>query len=379
MINLLYMVPSMYNPGGMERILTDKINFLVENCNYNITIVTTDQSSKPFFFRLSEKVCVVNFDLNFNDVFTFGYYKKFIETNRKLKKYKILLLELINTNKIDICISTGGKELEFFQTLNISSKKILEIHFSKYFRKQFITSRNSSLISKIIGEIRTWQLMQQTKKLDKVIVITKSDEYEWKKTHQNITQIYNFTSISSDTNINYNNKVVIAVGRLDAQKGFDLLIDSWALAKSDLGSWQLHIYGQGEWKEMLENKIIENHLEKNIFLKGVTTDIKAKFEESSFFVFTSRYEGFGLVLAEAMSLGLPAISFNCEQGPSEILNEKSGFLVELYDIEKFSEYLILLTANATLREQMGIEAKKVSLKFSQNEIMKQWDNLLNTL
>lgn len=373
------MVPSMYNPGGMERILTEKLNILAEKYNYNIIIVTTDQNSKPFYFELSKKITIVNFDLNFNEDFNSNYYIKFIETKKKIKKYKILLLDLLKIHKIDICISTGGKELEFFQSLNVSCKKILEIHFAKSFRKQFLLARNSSLISKMIGNFRNWQLIRQTQKLDKVVVLTKNDEAEWKKTHNNVVQIYNFTTISSDKSIDYNNKVVIAVGRLDAQKGFDLLLDAWILAKSKMELWQLHIYGQGEWQDMLTEKIKENQLQKNVFLKGVTTNIKSKFEESSIFAFTSRYEGFGLVLAEAMSLGLPAIAFNCKQGPSEILSKKSGFLVDLYDVRKFSEYLVLLSQNNELRQKMGEEAKKVSLKFSQYEIMSQWDLLLKEI
>ncbi|PSD43917.1 glycosyltransferase family 4 protein [Elizabethkingia anophelis] len=189
--------------------------------------------------------------------------------------------------------------------------------------------------------------------MDKVIVLTQHDLKDWSTSHSNVAQIYNFCSFSSDKIPDYKIKRAIAIGRLDAQKGFDMLIDSWVINKDKLVEWRLDIYGQGEWEDMLKQKIIDNKLEQNITLKGVTNDIKTELQNSSLFLFSSRYEGFGLAIIEAMTVGLPVISFDCPQGPSEMVNTDNGFLIELGDLNGFSNAIVKVTSDNELRKKNG--------------------------
>lgn len=379
-MNLLYCIPALYNPGGMERIISEKLNWLVASQGYEVTIMTTEQRGRTSFFEIDERISQIHLPINFDDAFTLPLMEKIKLTKAKLKTYQQRLQQIIIEKQIDICISTGGKELEFFYKLNVPCRKILEIHFAKNFREQFLLARKDNLLNRIVGKIRTRQLIAQTKSLDAVVVLTKNDYKEWKKTHKNIHQIYNFSSINSDVSPDYGKKRAIAVGRLDAQKGFDMLINAWAQKKEYLVDWTLDIFGKGEWESMLKEQIFKHGLQNNIFLKGVSNNVHQEFSNSSIFLFPSRYEGFALVMMEAMNCGLPVISFDCPHGPSEIIEDgKTGFLIAANDITAFSKAMVQLSSDEILRYKMGKASKAKSSEFSKETIMQQWDNLFHQL
>lgn len=120
--------------------------------------------------------------------------------------------------------------------------------------------------------------------------------------------------------VDIKNKKIIAMGRLNNQKGFDLLIEAWSKLESDFKDWEVNIFGDGALKEQLQKQIDNKNLKK-IFLRGYSKDVAKDMADASIFVLTSRYEGFGLVLLEAQALGLPCVSFDCKEGPSEIIDD----------------------------------------------------------
>lgn len=380
MKNILYLVPGLYNPGGMERILTEKINHLVGLGKYNIHVLTTDQLGRPLYFDLDHRVEISHLDLDFDQYFHTGLIRKFISTKRLLQQYKQLLTRYIAEKKIDVCISLGGKELEFFSTLQADVKKICELHFAKDNRKQFLLARSSSLIYKLLGEVRTYQLIQQTKRLHKLVVLTKADEEQWKKTHRNIVQIYNFSSVERNAVSALSGKRAVAIGKLDPQKGFDMLIDAWKDVYVAHPTWTLSIYGQGEWKTMLQSKIDAYGLAAVVRLMGVSNDIGSVLLESDLFVFSSRYEGFPMVLLESIACGVPIVSFDCKTGPNEIITDNDcGILVEAENTVLLGAAINTVLRQDKLRKQMGVAAKEKSKQFSKEKIMKQWEDLLDRI
>ena len=375
-MKIAYCIPSMYNPGGMERVLTQKVNYLSSVYNYDITILTTEQNGKPFYFPLNKEINKIDFNLNFDDHYQKNIFVKTFIHLKKLKEYKNRLEHFLKMNNINLCVSLCGKEIDFLTSLKDSSIKIAELHFAKNYRKQFIMSIKNGLFWKSIGVFRSKQFEHNTKKLHKLVVLTKSDEQEWKKTHSNIAQIYNPCSISTPLYSTLENKRAIAIGRLDAQKGFDNLIESWALVAKRFPDWTLDIFCKGEQKEMFDKMIIENQLENIIFLKGVTNDVQKEFLDASLCVMTSRYEGFGLVLLEAMTCGVPCVSFDCEFGPNEIIkDDHNGFLVPVANVKLLADKICLLIENRKLRINMGNKAKESANKFNLNSIMTEWNGL----
>ncbi len=379
-MNVLYCVPALFNPGGMERILTEKANYLALIPGYEVTIVTTDQMGRPTYFELNSKIKIVHLDLDFDSHFTDRLLKKYISHKLKIRRYRKALLHIIIERKIDICVSLCGKEIDFLATLPVNCKKIAEIHFSMNFRKQFLEARKKGLVWKLLGQIRTIQLKRSVKLLDKLIVLTEKDMLQWKKTHSNIVNIPNFSFFDNPKLSNSDTKTVITVGKLDAQKGYDMLVEAWAIVAKKHPDWTLNIFGTGEWNEKIGNRISDLNMLDQIKLRGVTNDVLSEYSKSAFYVMSSRYEGLPMVLIEAMTCGLPVVSFDCEYGPSEIItNNLDGFLVENGNIVQLAEKICILIEDDALRKKMGKLALQKVKNFSKESIMAQWTELFKSL
>ena len=378
-MNILYCVPALYNPGGMERILTEKVNYLANLEGYNLFVFTTDQDNRPLYFKLDDRVTVHHSNLNFNQYFSCNFLEKYLGTKKLLRLYEQQLQAYIKKNSIDLIVSLGGKELEFLHRMKTNSAKICELHFSIDIRKQFILSRGTNPLFKLIGKYRAWEMIQQTKKLDQLVVLTKEDEEKLKLTHQNVTQIYNFSPLAPTVKAPLNQKKIVAVGKLDTQKGFDLLIEACRFIKNWDG-WILEIYGQGPDEEQLRSKISFYELEKHIFLKGITRKVEEVYHSASFYVLSSRFEGFPMVLLEAISFGLPIVSFDCATGPNEVIvNDDCGLLVEEGNTKKLGEAMQRMICSHEEREGKSERAFQKSKHFSKAEIMKQWLELFQKL
>ncbi|MBO3655747.1 glycosyltransferase family 4 protein [Acinetobacter bereziniae] len=382
-IKLLYLIPSLKNSGGMERVLTDKANFLIKTGRYDVSILTTDMKNdeRPFY-HLDPRVLVVNSELFFNNIFHLPLIQKIKKNKFLLSLYKIKLEDYILRNEIDICISMGAKELEFFSKINLPVIKIFESHFNPKVRSSFISDhRGNALFWRLIGKYRDWQYKNQTMGLDQIVVLTKSAKDEWEKTHSNVIVINNPSpfAIANNTRINHYERV-IAVGRLEEQKGFDLLIDSWKEVYRKHPDWRLDIYGDGSKKDTLLKKISNNQLNDVIKLKGVTRNIRHELLISDFYVMSSRYEGLPMVLLESIACGLPIVSFNCPTGPAEIIeNNDCGLLVQNGDIGDLTEKIICMIENPDLRKRMSVIAMKKAEKYSIERIMLQWEELFDNL
>ena len=174
---------------------------------------------------------------------------------------------------------------------------------------------------------------------------------------------------------------MIAIGRLDYQKGFDRLIEAWALIPDDLKEeWRLDIFGQGEWKEMLHEKIKRLGIISSAMINPPTKDIFKEYSSSSFIVMSSHYEGQPMVLIEAMSCGLPGVCFDFKCGPKDIIADgKNGLLVTEGDITALAKAMETLMRNDALRCKMSYDARKVKLEYSEKSIMEQWVNCFKSI
>lgn len=217
------------------------------------------------------------------------------------------------------------------------------------------------------------------KKYKTIVALTDNDINFYKKKHSNVVKIENPSSFKDSRTTDLSQKKIIAVGRLEYQKGFDLLIDSFNALPYDLKKdWSIDIYGDGSCKKELDSKIKNLSLEKNILLKGSVNNIQDIYPNYSFFVFPSRFEGFGMVLVEAMECGLPCISYDCPTGPREILkNGDYGFLVNNGDIHSFSKKMEIFMNNPDSLHKYSLLSKERATDFDINKIFKKWLNILS--
>ena len=380
-MRILYCIPHLYNSGGMERVLTQKVNWLATHTDHELTILTTEPvpaGTPKCYFPLSEKVQVVELNIDFNADYTKPLLSKYYAHMRRMRMYKRALTEYIVQHGIDLCISLGGKEIAFLHKL--PCRTIAEMHFAMDQRRQLIEANHKSLFWSLVGEVRTKQLVQAVKPLERLVVLTEADKVAWEKAGcTNVTVIPNPCMLDNcqlSTIHSQLSKTVLAVGRLHEQKGFDLLLKAWAPIEKQFPDWTLRIVGEGPKRAELEALIRTLGL-KNVCLAGRAENVAKEYAETSLFVLSSRYEGFSLVLAEAMWCGTPCVSFDCPHGPAELLADDRGWLVPNGDIEALTrqlEYVISHPEEAAERAQKA--QAFAHTMYSEKNIMPAWQKLI---
>lgn len=217
---------------------------------------------------------------------------------------------------------------------------------------------------------------------DVLLVLSKEDMGYYKsnlKVRARLCQIYNPNTYEGIVSHKPREKLVFAAGRLTKAKGFDYLLKSWQLLEKDFPDWKLCIAGSGEEEERLLSMKRQMNLRLLEFV-GNVKDIEAYYERAAFFVLPSRNEGFGMVLIEAMAYGIPVVSFSCKAGPKDIITDgEDGFLVSTGDYRSFADKMRCLMESQELREQMGRKAKESTGRFRVEGILKQWEELLESL
>ncbi|WP_342229295.1 glycosyltransferase, partial [Yersinia enterocolitica] len=177
---------------------------------------------------------------------------------------------------------------------------------------------------------------------------------------------------------NLRSKRIISIGRLTEQKGFDLLIEAWEKIESTLKDWRLDIIGEGHLHDELD-LMINNKKLQNIHLIGFSDDIKSEYLDSSFLVMSSRYEGLGMVLIEALACGLPCISFNCPSGPSTIINNSvNGYLVNSLDTDALASKILELATDFDKLNVLASNAKESIRQYQEEEVIKKWSVLFDS-
>jgi len=375
---IVYVVGGLVNIDGMSQVLSQKINYLAEHTEWNIYMILTEKAGTPWVYKISSKVNYVNFDINFDELDTMPILKKAFYYVKKQHKYKKLFSDYLMSIRPDFTVSTMRREINFINNIHDGSRKIGELHFNKSIYRNFYKSFLPKFINKFIAN--EWQkaLIKEIKRLDTFIVLSKEDKKSWGAL-DNIRVIYNPIKFFPNESSTCTNKKVIAVGRYTYQKGFDLLVDAWAIVTKKHPEWELNIYGSGDYQsyqELANTKNIGNTLKCH----PSVNNIYEKYLESSIFVLSSRYEGFVLVLIEAMSSGLPAVSFDCHCGPKEVIqNGYNGYLVKEKDIKALADNINTLIENNEDRKVMGQNAKKSVIRFKEENIIKNWIELFNSM
>lgn len=173
---------------------------------------------------------------------------------------------------------------------------------------------------------------------------------------------------------------LIALGRLIPLKGFDLLIDAFRRIAGQHANWSLTIFGEGFMRPQLEHQIQNAGLTGRVRLPGLVSDPHAWFSAADLFVLSSRHEGLPCALCEAMACGLPAVSFDCESGPSDVIrNGVDGVLVPVGDTDSLSNALDRLMTDTPTRERMGGRAVEVRERFGIEKILARWDQLFRLI
>lgn len=375
---ILYIFGGLYTPNGMASIISEKVNYLAENTDFEMYMVLTELLDKPEFYYLSDKVKRANLNINFDELDRMPIFKKAIFYIIKLRKYKKLLTQYLMELRPDITVSITRREINFLTKIKDGSKKVSEIHFARTFyrkiEKRYLPKRVNRWLSKLWMD----SLIKNLKDLDKFVVLTHEDMENWPELN-NIMVIPNFVSKQFSGKSDCSQKRVVAVGRYSWQKGFDLLIAAWQIVNRRHPDWRLDIYGGGEYslyQEMADAK----QLSSVVHCFPAVQNVYEKYKESGFYVLSSRYEGLPLVIIEAMGAGLPVVAFACPCGPRDlILDGYNGFLVENGNVEQLADKITFLIENDDMRRSMSYNAATSVAYYTKENIMQHWIKLFDDL
>lgn len=377
-MKIVYCTDSICYPGGIQTVTITKANALSKIEGNEVWIIVTDNKREPIE-NIEKNVHLIDLDINYyeDDYKSKWHILKGIFIKRKQHKNK--LRNILNDIGPDIIVSTGTSEKFFLPYIRIKSNPLFirEIHFTRNYRS--LHARNLfEKISAKIGDFIDYKL--SIKRYNSIVVLTEQDKNENWNNNKKIIAIPNPIKSLPYKTSTIENKKVIAVGRLTIVKNFASLIRAWNSVVKNHPDWSLEIYGDGAEYNNLLTLISNLKLEKHVFLKGHSYNILEEMANASIFTLTSAFEGFGLVIVEAMSCGLPVISYNCPCGPKDIISDGTdGFLVPLNDEQCLAEKINLLIENEALRKQMSEAALIKSQKFTAKEVISIWMNLFNTL
>ena len=376
--SIVFCTPALYSAGGVERVVVEKANYFAEILNYNLTIIVTEGRGNLCFFPISDKVKIINYELNFEELWYLPFWKKIFVYFRKQYQFKKRLKADLVKYRPDFTISTLRREINFLTRINDGSMKIGELHVNRD-NYRSINENHSNVIKRMF--VRLWKknLLRNLKRLDKMVVLTDNALNDWPEL-DNVVKIPDALPFKIDNKSELSAKRVLSIGRYAYDKGNDLLLQAWAIVEKHMQDWSLVVYGNGN-NEPYQKQMTELGVdEQRCHLFGPVTDVKKEYLSSSVFVLPSRFEGFGLVIIEAMACGVPVVAFDCENGPRSIITDgENGFLIPPFDISLFAERVMLLMRDKELRCRMGANAQKAAAQYEIDGVGQQWKQLFEEL
>ncbi|WP_111709649.1 glycosyltransferase family 4 protein [Lutibacter citreus] len=365
-MKIVYSTDQVYLHGGIEKVLAQKLNYLVQIPDYEVHLITTEQKGKAFCYTISDKV--IHHDLDINYVRTKSYFNP-TNLNKVPKHLKRLKNKLSEINPDVLIVCNYAFDFYFIPFISGNIKTIKEFHASRYYYVKHLPK--ASFLKKIMHTINTTIEKKYTH-----VVVLNPDEQKYYKSN-NVVVIPNAIKLEVKGNNVKRNHTIIAAGRIAEVKQFDHLIKTWGLIVDRFPDWEVYIYGEGN-KLLLDtlNNLIKELSVSNIQFKGATSKLEEKMQEASIYALTSETECFPMVLLESLSCGLPIVSYDCPHGPRNIItNGEDGILVKHNKIEAFSVEIATLIENPEKRKLMRQAALKNIERFNENKVMEKWLNL----
>lgn len=357
MKNICFLISSINQAGGTERVTSLVANELSKG-NYKISILSLSNGGKSFF-KLEKSIQL------------FSLYPETISMKKNYFGVILRIRKFVKQQHIDTLVVVDSISCIFTipALLGVKINHISWEHFN------FLNNNGK----KLRDIARKWAV----KYCNYVVTLTNKDKKMWEK---NLSHIYaKIVTIPNPTpyeNISYmpnlDCKTVLALGRLVHVKGYDLLLQAWALVCQKNDDWLLKIVGSGEEELLLKQQAQDLGVEQRVKFISQTQNVAEFYKLSAFFCLSSRFEGLPMVLLEAQAYGLPMIAFDCDTGPSDIIEHgKNGFLVESQNIEQLAQYLLeAINMDSKSYQLMSKNSKLNSNNFEIDNISKKWQEIL---
>ena len=379
-MKIVYVIDSLASKGGAERVIINKMDYMVNHFGYDISIITCYQDKDtPNAYPIPNGIKQVYLGVPFYSQYNYRYpYRLWVKHSIDCQMKKALT-NAVQTIDPDILIGVSYFQANVVTGIKCRAKKVIEVHEPRPFTLSDYGLSRGKLSSWYMKHYRNWYFRKVEDQADVVVTLTPGDAHEWRRAKK-VQIIPNFTVMPIEKISDGQAKRVIAVGRLEWVKGYDRLIDAWKIVSNNHPDWHLDIFGVGTLEQDLKNQQMRLGLEAKMTIHPATSKINVEYSNSSLYVGTSHFEGFPLVLLEAMQVGLPCIAFDCPFGPSAVIVDgENGFLVPDGKIEELAEKISILIEDTTLRDSFSKSALKKSKEFTVDKVMKQWDCLFNEL
>lgn len=371
-MRIVYINDEMIHYNGMVRIFIDKMNYFADKYKYEIYLITTDQVSCDTAYPISKRIIHKDLDVKTFKAYRYSLLTRIFMTWSLKIILRMRLKKYLNKIAPDIIITTTDYDIGTVNKIKGDIPYIVESHSM---HSRFALEKKGL---NIIHKILRYNQLREVSKTSALVTLTNGDAKDWKGIKDAIV-IPNIVHLNPyDTVSECKNKHIIFVGRISNQKGINSLLYIWHEVYQLHKDWILDIYGE---KEQCESYTLlhEYSLEaENIVVHGPTNNIFKEYLQSSILILTSEYEPFGLVLLEAMSCGIPVVSFDCPYGPRDIIkNGVDGFLISPQYYNDYINKICLLIDNPDLRKKMGMIGKINSQRFSPDKILPEWIDLFN--
>ena len=377
-MKIYYIYTALVTKGGADRVITEKANWLAEH-GHEIAIITDTQMGREPVFPLSPKVKLIDLAVDFSQEYGHGFLVRIWMYYKLMRLYRKMVTEVLMKDRPDIVVTTLGRDISFITKIKDGSKKIGEAHTTKHFIRNFHLLEQRNVLLKYMTKLFRWHMDQQVNKLDALVVLTSQDQHDWGDKIP-IYVIPNSFPFYPDKPSTCENNQAIIVGRYNSAKGYNYLIDAWKKVYQKHPDWIINIFGSGEYEDRVRKQILDNGLQDVVIMNHPTDHIMEEYLKSSIYVMSSVFEGFAMVLLEAMACGLPCVSFDCPYGPRNVITDgEDGILVEYLNSQALADYICRLIENEELRKMMGSNGRRNVLRFSRETIMPQWVVLFESL
>jgi len=350
-MRIVFLIQDCTTMGGTERITCCLANEMARQ-GHDVSILSVYQMGGKCKFEIDEKVKFVvastaKYDLEMSKL---ARLQRLRDISRSMKRSELL-------NSADVIIAQKFFAAMLAVKSGFGRKTLIGDHYT-----YFLYGRPLRLFRDFIY-----------RRAAAVVVLTEGNAKLYRQHGvKRVEVIPNMLPIKTAPHLGEGTKEIIAVGRLTYQKGFDTLVQVINNIKGDIEGWHLTIYGEGEDRSMLELVIKAKGLGNLITLHGATDDVSKAYQNASFGIMSSRFEGFPMVLLEAAATGLPMVSFDCPTGPSDIYRNGGGIVVPDQDTEALGQAIVQLTRDERLRQRLSCETADIREQYSEENIYRRW-------
>lgn len=359
-MKITLIIPSL-QPGGAERVLSVMANYWADLL-HQVTVLTFTPADEPPFFSLKNTV-------GYQPLTLLKHSTNVVSAVANNLWRLMVLRKAVKKSQPDVVISF------------LTETNILTLCATRWLRIRVIVSEHNDPYK--IPLPRSWTVLRKIAYpwADRIVVLTNDAKYFFEPKLQKKTIVIpnplTTPPIDGSRVISGRKKLILAMGRLHPQKGFDILLRSFSALPAEVADWNLMVIGEGPQRTKLEDLAEQLGIEGRVEFPGIIEDSAALLRRAGLFVLSSRYEGFPMSLCEAMANGCPVIATKYSNSVFDIIAPgNNGIVIPPNDSKALSDALLMLIYDDNLRNKLGTGAKIIVERFGTSKVMRAWDDLI---